>query len=412
MRGVQKTMSGPRAPILFLVLAATAAMTAWSAEVRETRIWASPDSTRVVLDLSGNVDHTLFTLHDPERVVVDIPDARMLRPAVPAGQGLIRQIRAAPRDDGDLRIVLDLAGAVQAKSFIAAPNDAYGYRLVIDLAPTVAAAAVRVQHAPTGNRDLVIAIDAGHGGDDPGAIGRSGTREKDVVLAIARALRDAVAKEPGMRPFLTRDGDYFVEHRKRMERARGEQADLFVSIHADSIRDRSVTGSSVYVLSARGASDEAAKILAERENAADLVGGVSLDSKDDVLNSVLVDLLQNASMTASMEAATHVLGELDRVGVVRKPRVQQARFLVLKSPEIPSMLVETAYISNPDEERRLKDSSYQARLATAILSGFRGYFYDNPPPGTRIAQLAAAQRSGSVVTARSTEPGGSSLSRP
>jgi N-acetylmuramoyl-L-alanine amidase len=263
-------------------------------------------------------------------------------------------------------------------------------------------------------RDLVIAIDAGHGGDDPGAIGRSGTREKDVVLAIARALRDAVGREPGMRPFLTRDGDYFVEHRRRMEKARSEQADLFVSIHADSIRDRGVAGSSVYVLSARGASDEAAKILADRENAADLVGGVSLDSKDDVLSSVLVDLLQNASMTASMEAAQHVLSELDRVGEVRKPRVQQARFLVLKSPEIPSMLVETAYISNPQDERKLKDSNYQARLASAILAGLRSYFYDNPPPGTRIAQLAAAQRSGRIaaVSASAAGPADARLSGP
>lgn len=217
-----------------------------------------------------------------------------------------------------------------------------------------------------------------------------------------------------MRPYLTRDGDYFVEHRKRMEKARAEGADLFVSIHADSIRDRSITGSSVYVLSARGATSEAAKILAERENAADLVGGVSLDRKDDVLNSVLVDLLQNASMTASMDAANHVLSELDRVGEVRKSRVQQAGFLVLKSPEIPSMLVETAYISNPEEERRLRDPKYQGRLAGAILTGFRGYFYDNPPPGTRIAQLAAARRANGAVTARTSSasmPGGT-LSEP
>jgi len=326
---------------------------------------------------------------------------------MPAGQGLIRQIRAAPRESGDLRIVLDLSRSVQARSFVAAPNDTYGYRLVIDLSPPADAAPVRAQHAPDGNvRDLVIAIDAGHGGEDPGAIGRNGTREKDVVLAIARTLRDAVNREPGMRPYLTRDGDYFVMHRNRMGKARAGQADLFVSIHADSIRDRNVAGSSVYVLSERGASDEAAKILADRENAADLVGGVSLDQKDDVLKSVLVDLLQNASMTASMEAAQHVLSELDRVGEVRKSRVQQARFLVLKSPEIPSMLVETAYISNPSDERRLRDPNYQARLADAILAGLRSYFYDNPPPGTRIAQLAAAQRSGRIAAAQ-TAPGAS-----
>jgi N-acetylmuramoyl-L-alanine amidase len=405
----------PRALTSLPILASAAALAASPVDVRETRVWAGPDSTRVVLDLSGRMEHTLFTLHDPERVVVDLPGARLTRPGLPAGQGLIRQIRAAARDTGDLRIVLDLTGAVQAKSFLAAPNESYGYRLVIDLSPPADAAPVRAQHAPNGNmRDLVIAIDAGHGGDDPGAIGRGGTREKDVVLAIARALRDAVGREPGMRPYLTRDGDYFVEHRRRMEKARAEQADLFVSIHADSIRDRAVAGASVYVLSARGASDEAAKILAERENAADLIGGVSLDTKDDVLSSVLVDLLQNASMTASMEAAQHVLGELERVGEVRKPRVQQARFLVLKSPEIPSMLVETAYISNPQDERRLRDSGYQQRLASAILAGFRSYFYDNPPPGTRIAQLAAAQRSGRIaaVSASSSGPAESRISGP
>jgi N-acetylmuramoyl-L-alanine amidase len=396
-------MSFLRAPILLLVFVAVAARAASPVDVREVRVWAGPDSTRVVLDVSRNIEHTLFTLHDPERVVVDIPDARVIMPAMPAGQGLIRQIRAAPRESGDLRIVLDLGRAVQARSFVAAPNDIYGYRLVIDLSPPADAAPVRVQHAPDGNvRDLVIAIDAGHGGEDPGAIGRNGTREKDVVLAIARTLRDAVNREPGMRPYLTRDGDYFVPHRNRMGKARAGQADLFVSIHADSIRDRSVAGSSVYVLSERGASDEAAKILADRENAADLVGGVSLDQKDDVLKSVLVDLLQNASMTASMEAAQHVLSELDRVGEVRKSRVQQARFLVLKSPEIPSMLVETAYISNPSDERRLRDPNYQARLSDAILAGLHSYFYDNPPPGTRIAQLAAAQRSGRLAAAQTT----------
>jgi len=407
-------MSWLRASTLVFALAVAAARSASAAEVREMRVWAGPDGTRVVLDLSGSVEHTLFTLHSPERVVVDIPNARLSNQSMPAGQGVIRQIRAAARDADDLRVVLDLESAVQAKSFVAAPNETYGYRLVIDLVPPTAAAAVPVQHAPTGTRDLVIAIDAGHGGDDPGAIGHSGTREKDVVLGIARALREVVAREPGMRPFLTRDGDYFVEHRKRMEKARSEQADLFVSIHADSIRDRSIAGSSVYVLSARGASNEAARILAERENAADLVGGVSLDRKDDVLNSVLVDLLQNASMTASMDVAQHVLSELDRVGAVRKSRVQQAGFLVLKSPEIPSMLVETAYISNPQEERRLKDPKYQARLASAILAGFRGYFYDNPPPGTRIAQLAAAQRTGTVVavqSANSTPAGGAHAER-
>ncbi len=248
---------------------------------------------------------------------------------------------------------------------------------------------VKVEHARPQARDLIIAIDAGHGGEDPGAIGKNGTREKDVVLAIARALAQRVDAEPGMKAVLTRNGDYFVPLRDRMRRARAQQADLFVSIHADSIRDRSVDGSSVYILSQRGATDEAARWLAERENASDLIGGVSLEDKGDVLASVLLDLSQSASLSASQTAAEHVLHQLNLVGEVRKPLVQQARFVVLKSPDIPSMLVETAYISNPQEEQRLRGAAHQAKLAAAIHQGLRDYFYADPPAGTRIAQLAA-----------------------
>ena len=279
---------------------------------------------------------------------------------------------------------------IRAKSFIAAPNDQYGYRLVIDFGSTASAEApVKAEHARPEARDLIIAIDAGHGGEDPGAIGKNGTREKDVVLAIARALAQRVDTEPGMKAVLTRDGDYFVPLRDRMRRARAQQADLFVSIHADSIRDRSVDGSSVYILSQRGATDEAARWLAERENASDLIGGVSLDDKGDVLASVLLDLSQSASLSASEAAAERVLHQLNQVGEIRKPLVQQARFIVLKSPDIPSMLVETAYISNPQEEQRLRGPAQQAKLAAAIHRGIRDYFYSDPPAGTRVGQLAA-----------------------
>jgi N-acetylmuramoyl-L-alanine amidase len=248
---------------------------------------------------------------------------------------------------------------------------------------------VKPEHAPAAARDLIIAIDAGHGGDDPGAIGKNGTREKDVVLAIARELSSRINAEPGMRAVLTRNGDYFIPLRERMQRARAQQADLFVSIHADSVLNRAIDGSSVYILSQRGASDEAARWLAERENASDLIGGVSLDDKDDVLASVLLDLSQSAALSASETAAESVLRELTRVGEVRKPQVQQARFMVLKSPDIPSMLVETAYISNPGEEQRLREHAHQAKLAEAIRAGLHDYFYANPPPGTHIAQLVA-----------------------
>jgi len=261
---------------------------------------------------------------------------------------------------------------------------------------------VRPQHAPIdGDRDIVVAVDAGHGGQDPGAIGRNGTMEKNVVLAIARALAQRIDAEPGMRSYLVRDDDYFVVLRDRMVRARNAKADIFVSVHADSIRDRAITGASVYVLSEHGASSEAARWLAERENAADLVGGVKLDDKDKSLASVLLDLTQTANTSASMTAAERVLLSLDRTVNVRKSKVQQAGLVVLKSPDIPSMLVETAYISNPGEESRLKSVSHQTKLAEAIFSGIRGYFEVNPPPGTRFAQLRRSQLAG-VMTAPAT----------
>ena len=379
-----------------LLLATTLTAPALAVDVRHIRLWAGPDATRVVLDLSGRTTHNLFLLRNPNRVVLDIPAGR-LRPGARrsrGGAGIVRAVRVAAHGKGELRIVLDLDAAARAKSFLSPPNDEYGYRLVLDLskaAPTEMA--VKVAHAPPRARDLVIAIDPGHGGEDPGAIGKYGTREKDVVLAIGKDLAARINAQPGMRAYMTRDGDYFVPLRDRMRRARAHDADLFVSIHADSIRDRSVDGSSVYILSQRGASDEAARWLAERENDSDLIGGVSLENKDQVLASVLLDLSQSAALTASEAAAQRVLQALNQVGEIRKHQVQQARFVVLKSPDIPSMLVETAYISNPREELRLRTHTKQAKLADAILAGVRNYFYANPPSGTRIAQLAAARTS-------------------
>ena len=384
------------------MLAALLALPAHAVDVRAVRLWAGPDSTRVVLDLSGSAQHSLQVLKDPDRVVIDVAGARLAGGAhnAPAGTGAVKQVRMARRASGELRIVLDLSRPIQAKSFLAAPNDRYGYRLVIDLSQSQSVETpVKVEHAPPNARDLVIAVDAGHGGEDPGAIGKNGTREKDVVLAIARELALKINSEPGMKAVLTRNGDYFVPLRDRMRRARAQAADLFVSIHADSIRDRRVDGSSVYILSQRGATDEASRWLAERENASDLIGGVSLDDKDDVLASVLLDLSQSASLSASLTAAERVLRQLNRVGEVRKPQVQQARFVVLKSPDIPSMLVETAYISNPQEELRLRAAAHQAKLAAAIHQGLHDYFYANPPAGTRIAQLAAGAAQRPVVAA-------------
>src|SRR5256884_5154508 len=253
---------------------------------------------------------------------------------------------------------------------------------------------VRAAHAPgEGDRDVIIAVDAGHGGVDPGAIGHGGTREKDVTLAIARALAERINAEPGMRAVLTRDRDEFLELRDRIRRAHLAHADMFISVHADSIADRGVSGASVYVLSAHGATSEAARLLAERENAADLMGGVLEDK--GALRPVLIDAAQNQMIGVSASAAERVVSALEGVGDVRRAQVQQAGFVVLKSPDIPSMLIETAYISNPAEERRLRSAREQARFADAIAGGLRSYFTQNPPDGTRFKQ----EHRGSLVSA-------------
>ena len=270
---------------------------AHAVDVRAVRLWAGPDSTRVVLDLSGSAQHSLLVLKNPDRVVLDVAGARLrARRARPAGAGAVKQVRMARGRPGELRIVFDLSRPIQREELSRGAERSLrlspGHRLGLHAAaPTRRSRrSMRARDA----RDLIIAIDAGHGGEDPGAIGKNGTREKDVVLAIARELAQQVNAEPGMKAVLTRNGDYFVPLRDRMRRARAQQADLFVSIHADSIRDRSVDGSSVYILSQRGATDEASRWLAERENASDLIGGVSLDDKGDVLASVLLDLSQSA----------------------------------------------------------------------------------------------------------------------
>ncbi|MGH8203385.1 MAG: N-acetylmuramoyl-L-alanine amidase, partial [Steroidobacteraceae bacterium] len=364
--------------------------------LEDIRVWGSPDSTRVVLDLSAPVSYTLFSLSGPDRIVIDFEsidaDLATLRP--PPG-GVVKSVRLGERGKSGLRVVLDVAEKVATKDFLTPPNETYGHRLVIDLghaqAPAAAPVPVKVSGGD-GQRDIVVAIDAGHGGEDPGAVGKGGTREKTVALAIAKKLAERINAEPGMKAVLTRTGDYFVKFKDRIERARRNQADLFVSVHADAFMDRSIRGSSVYVLSTRRASSEAAKMLADRENAADLIGGVSLHDKSDVLASVLFDLSQNAAISASRDAAGRVLAELDSVGRLKKSDVQHASLIVLTSPDVPSMLVETAFISNPDEEKKLRDPAHQARLATAIHAGVRRYFYDNPPPGTRVAVLAAIER--------------------
>ncbi len=393
-----KDFLGPRASsILLLVLLASGNL--FAAEVRAVRIAATETGTRVVLDLSAPVKHKAFLLDAPGRVVLDVQKSTLKSRNLGAPEGVVTATRSGKLPNNGLRLVFEVQGPVTIQTSTAAPAGAAGHRLILDIAaPVVARAvavtpatppqpmAIRPAHAPSDSgRDIVIAIDAGHGGVDPGASGRRGTREKDIVLAVAKALAARINQEPGMKAVLTRDGDYFISLQERTRRARKAKADLFVSIHADAIANPDVSGSSVYVLSDRGASSEAARWLAESENAADLKGGISLDDKDPVLKGVLLDLSQSASISASMVAAENVLKSLHRVGEVRKPRVQQAGFIVLKSPDIPSMLVETAFISNREDERKLTQPAHRAKLAMAIFDGIELYFKGNAPDGTHLA---------------------------
>jgi N-acetylmuramoyl-L-alanine amidase len=359
-----------------------------AATVENIRVWSEDGRTRVVLDLSGPAAHNIFTLRGPDRLVVDLKDSRLSSSieGMPRGTGALDGIRSGLRSNGQLRVVLDLNEAVRSRSFTAGPNSKYGDRLVIDLQRQGSLHAVkRASEGYSAGRDIVVAIDPGHGGRDPGSIGRDKTFEKDVALAVARSLARRIDEEPGMKAVLIRDGDYYVDHRERIAIARRNKADLFVSVHADAVKDRRAKGASVYALSLKGATDEAAMRLAQRENAADLVGGVSLAGKDEVLASVLLDLSQNAALGASLDVGAKVLDELAKVGSMHRRTVQQAGFIVLKSPDVPSILVETAFISNPAEEAKLKSDSHRNNLANAILSGIRNYFYTNPPPDTQIA---------------------------
>ena len=362
-------------------------------DIAGMRIWTAPDHTRLVFDTSAQIEHKLFRLRDPERLVIDLKQSAMkTRPD--AGKFINRHIsglRYSTQKGGDLRVVLDLKQPVRPKSFLLKPNAEYGHRLVLDLYDQIGRVADKprivkqIQEAGEG-RDVIVAIDAGHGGDDPGAIGRRmKAKEKHITLSIARKLKKIIDKQPGMRAVLTRDGDYYVGLRKRMKIARKHHADLFVSIHADAFRSPKAHGSSVFVLSRRGASSEAARWLAAKENAADLVGGVSLDDKDDVLASVLLDLSQTGTQAGSMSAAAKVHREMGRIGKQHGKRVQQAGFMVLKSPDIPSMLIETGFISNPGEERKLSSKKYQQKMAMSIFNGISAYFQAEPPVGTLIA---------------------------
>ncbi|HGA2319753.1 TPA: N-acetylmuramoyl-L-alanine amidase [Pseudomonas putida] len=389
-------------------------------QVKSVRLWRAPDNTRLVFDLSGPVQHSVFTLSAPDRLVIDINGATLAAPlSVSTANTPISSVRSAQRTPTDLRVVVDLKKSVTPKSFTLAPNAQYGNRLVVDLydqeadaiaatAPTPpptpvqtpattpavpvtpAQPAIKLPPVPSGKRDIVVAIDAGHGGEDPGASGSSGQHEKDIVLQIAKELQRQINTERGYRAELTRTGDYFIPLRKRTEIARKKGADLFISIHADAAPSRAAFGASVFALSDRGATSETARWLADTENRSDLIGGagnVSLDDKDRMLAGVLLDLSMTATLSSSLNVGQKVLGNMGRVTSLHKQRVEQAGFMVLKSPDIPSILVETGFISNNNEAAKLASASHQQALARSIHTGVRQYFQQNPPPGTYVAWL-------------------------
>ena len=363
--------------------------------VQRLRMSVDGDTTRLVFDMDGETEYSLFRLQSPDRLVVDLANTRALDDLEisPDSQAAIKSVRHAARNGGDLRVVFDLRKPVEPRSFQLMPARGAPHRLVLDLASTGSAAspadngrAENRGREPEELREVVVAIDPGHGGHDPGAIGPGGTREKDVVLEISRRLAERVDNERGMKAVLIRTGDYFLPLRERIERAREADADVFMSVHADAIANPNVQGSSVYMLSERGATSEAARFLAQRENQADMrLGGVPVANKDDSLANVLLDLAQSGTLEASNILAERVIDELHRVGKVRRPQVERANFAVLRSPDVPSILVEAAFISNPTEERRLRSASFQDSLADALLTGLRSYFSTHARPGTLIA---------------------------
>ncbi len=400
--------------------------------IGSVRVWPAQDYTRLTLESKQPIRYKLFTIKNPERLVIDLEEVEInatlneLAGKVNNDDPYIKSVRIGRFKPGVVRLVLDLKAEVKPQLFSLKPVGEYGHRLVLDVYPLVAAdplmalalqsetrlatgepatasATVEtpaielkpsvalpaepdlpsVKPAPLArtelsNRVFIVAVDAGHGGEDPGAHGRRGTYEKDVTLAIARKLKAQLDDVPGMRAILIRDGDYFIPLGGRVEKARKAHADLFVSIHADAFIKPHARGSSVFALSERGATSASARWLARKENEADLIGGVNLAVKDPYLARTLLDLSQTATINDSMKLARHVLKELGGVNTLHRGHVEQAGFAVLKSPDIPSVLVETAFISNPDEERRLKDDIYQEQMARAILGGIKRYFAQNP----------------------------------
>lgn len=425
----RRLLSGAVATLLIPVVPSLA----HAAGVVAVRVWPAPDYTRVTIELDASLKNEHFLLTDPHRLVMDIEGMvlnstmKELVSKVRADDPFIETVRVGQNRPNVARLVIDLKQTTKPQVFTLKPIGEYQHRLVIDLYPEVERDPLltlannsqadddplarmleelqrgekpsQIEQAPSiaeatppqtppppsrptprpTKRMITIALDPGHGGEDPGAIGKGGTREKDVVLRIAKQLKARIDREPNMRAMLTRDGDFFVPLHTRVAKARRVQADLFVSIHADAWIKPTARGSSVFVLSQGGATSTSARWLANKENAADLIGGVNLGSQDRQIARVLLDLSTTAQINDSMKLGRAVLNEISGINRLHKPQVEQAGFAVLKAPDIPSILIETAFISNPEEEKRLKDAAYQARMADAIMNGIKNYFAKNPP---------------------------------
>ena len=363
----------------------SSAKAAAGAQVKDIRLSKNKDYVRFVFDLDNIADHSVFALQGPDRVVLDVKNAKMPHGMVDRVQAnsLIRSIRSGVRNDKDLRVVFDLSGEVSPRSFLLAPSGKSGHRLVIDLHDKKDASKT-VKKAS--KRDVIIAIDAGHGGKDPGATGRSGTHEKNVTLQIAKRLEKDINAQRGMKAVLVRKNDRYMRLRDRIQKARDNHADMMISLHADSFPDPRARGSSIYALSVDGATSETARMLADKENAADLLfGDVNLDVEDQMVKEVLFDLSLTGTIESSLDIGSEIIGQLKAVNRVHKKKVQQAGFAVLKAPNIPSVLLETAFISNPKEEKKLRSASHQKKVSKAITRGVNKYFSRKAPPGTWLA---------------------------
>ena len=394
--------AGASLTLLVMPLARAASASA-APTLLAVRVWPAEDYTRVTLEHDEPIEFRHLMLKDPDRVVLDLEGVEFnsvlqsLPSKILENDPQIRLIRAGRFKPGVVRLVIELKGEVKPQLFSLKPVGDYGHRLVLDLYPSeppdpllallekhgsgdpFAPIERKPQAAPDIARLVTVVIDPGHGGEDPGAVGRGGSLEKDVTLAIARRLKAKIDAAPNMRALLTRDGDYFIPLQQRVAKARRVRADLFISVHADAFVKPTARGSSVFVLSENGASSSAARWLANRENAADLIGGVNIGVKDPHLARTLLDLSQTATLNDSLKLGKAVLGEIGGINDLHKGHVEQAGFAVLKAPDIPSILVETAFISNPEEEKRLTDNAYQDKMADALLTGMKRYFAQNPP---------------------------------